>query len=99
MRQIISNPDIIIIVHVYNMEKYSKKGLITLVNKTLKNICVIIYINCIHRSGSIVKIFNERLYHYIDNWSGVVEFYKSSKEIYLLTFSRLRMKLLSKVHK
>lgn len=76
-----------------------KKRLITLVNKTLKNICVIIYINCIQRSGSIAKKFNERLYHYIDNWSGVVEFYKSLKETYLLTFSRLRMKLLSKVHK
>ena len=33
------------------------------------------------------------------NFNFMIVIYKSSKEIYLLTFSRLRMKLLSKVHK
>ena len=30
----------------------------------------------VQREGSITKTFDERLYHHIDNWNGIVEFYK-----------------------
>ena len=30
----------------------------------------------VQRNGAITKTFDERLYHYIDNWNGIVKFYK-----------------------
>lgn len=35
-------------------------------------------INYVERDGAITKTFDERLYHYIDNWNGLLEFYKSN---------------------
>lgn len=36
-------------------------------------------INYIQRTGTISKTFDKRLYNYIDNWNGIIEFYKSNK--------------------
>lgn len=33
-------------------------------------------LNYIQRDGSISKTFDKRIYHYIDNWNGIIEFYK-----------------------
>jgi len=33
-------------------------------------------INYVQREGAITKTFDKRLYNYIDNWNGIVEFYK-----------------------
>jgi len=30
----------------------------------------------VQRDGAITKTFDDRLYHYIDNWNGIVDFYK-----------------------
>ena len=30
----------------------------------------------VQREGAITKTFDERLYHYIDNWNGIIDFYK-----------------------
>jgi len=30
----------------------------------------------VQRDGAITKTFGDRLYHYIDNWNGIVDFYK-----------------------
>lgn len=35
-------------------------------------------INYVQRNGAISKTFNRNLYHYIDNWNGIVDFYKSN---------------------
>lgn len=35
-------------------------------------------INYVQRSGSITKTFDLRLYHYLDNWDGIVDFYKNN---------------------
>ncbi len=35
-------------------------------------------INYVHRDGAITKTFDERLYHYIDNWNGLLEYYKQN---------------------
>ena len=34
-------------------------------------------INYVQRKGAISKTFDKRLYHYIDNWNEIVDFYKS----------------------
>lgn len=33
-------------------------------------------INYVDREGAITKTFDNRLYNYIDNWNGIIEFYK-----------------------
>ena len=33
-------------------------------------------INYVQREGAITKVFDERLYHYIDNWNGIIDYYK-----------------------
>jgi len=35
-------------------------------------------INYVDREGAITKTFDERLYNYIDNWNGIVDFYKKN---------------------
>ena len=35
-------------------------------------------INYVQRDNSIIRSFDERLYNYIDNWNGIVEFYKQN---------------------
>lgn len=36
------------------------------------------FINYVQRDGAITKTFDKRLYHYIDNWNGIVEYYKQN---------------------
>ena len=33
----------------------------------------------VQREGAITKTFDKRLYNYIDNWNGIIEFYKNNK--------------------
>ena len=35
-------------------------------------------INYVHRDGAITKTFDERLYNYVDNWNGLLEYYKKN---------------------
>lgn len=35
-------------------------------------------INYVDREGAITKTFDERLYNYIDNWNGIIEFYRKN---------------------
>lgn len=35
-------------------------------------------INYLQRPGAITKIYNEKLFHYIDNWNGVIDYYKEN---------------------
>lgn len=37
------------------------------------------FYNYVQRDGAITKTFDDRLYHYIDNWNGILEFYKKNK--------------------
>lgn len=37
------------------------------------------FINYVQRQGAITKTFDNRLYHYIDNWNGIIEYYKKNK--------------------
>lgn len=32
----------------------------------------------VQRNGAITSTFNDKIYHYIDNWNGVIEFYKNN---------------------
>lgn len=36
-------------------------------------------INYVQREGAITKTFDKRMYHYIDNWNGIIDFYKKQK--------------------
>jgi len=36
------------------------------------------FVNYVQRDGAITKTFDKRLYHYIDNWNGIVDFYKEN---------------------
>lgn len=46
----------------------------------IKNIGVVkeALINYVKRDGAITKTFDERLYHYINNWNGLLEYYKKN---------------------
>jgi hypothetical protein len=55
-------------------------GSIGVIKKTL--------INYIQRDGSITKTIDKRLYNYIDNWNGIIEFYKE-KNFYNEYFSEI----------
>lgn len=35
-------------------------------------------INYVQRDGAITRTFDKRLYHYIDNWDGIIEYYKKN---------------------
>lgn len=35
-------------------------------------------INYVQRDGAITRTFDKRLYNYIDNWNGIIEFYKKN---------------------
>ena len=35
--------------------------------------------NYLQRSGAISKTYDDRVYNYIDNWNGIIEFYKKNK--------------------
>jgi len=35
--------------------------------------------NYLQREGAITSTFDKRLYHYVENWDGIVEFYKKNK--------------------
>jgi len=35
--------------------------------------------NYVQRDGAITKTFDDRLFHYIDNWNGIIKFYKDKK--------------------
>jgi len=35
------------------------------------------FVNYVQRDGAITKTFNEKLFDYIHNWNGIIEFYKS----------------------
>lgn len=35
-------------------------------------------INYLQRPGAITKTYNTKLFHYIDNWNGVIEYYKNN---------------------
>lgn len=35
--------------------------------------------NYLQRKGAITSIYDKRLYNYIDNWDGIIEFYKKNK--------------------
>ena len=37
------------------------------------------FVNYLQRKGAITSIFDERLYHYISNWNGIIDFYKEKK--------------------
>lgn len=43
-------------------------------------------INYVHRDGAITKTFDQRLYNYIDNWNGLLEYYK--KNDFLETYKK-----------
>ena len=36
-------------------------------------------VNYVQREGAITKTFDDRVFHYIDNWNGIIDFYKSKK--------------------
>lgn len=36
------------------------------------------YYNYVQRAGAITYTFDERLFHYIDNWNGIIDFYKNN---------------------
>lgn len=42
----------------------------------------------VQRVGSISKSNDQRIYHYIDNWNGIVEFYKEH-DLYQMFFNEL----------
>ena len=35
--------------------------------------------NYLQRTGAITSTFDKRLFHYVDNWNGIIEFYKEKK--------------------
>ena len=35
--------------------------------------------NYLQREGAITSIFDKRLYHYVENWDGIIDFYKKNK--------------------
>ena len=37
------------------------------------------FYNYVQRDGAITKTFDDRLFHYIDNWNGILDFYKKNK--------------------
>ena len=37
------------------------------------------FYNYVQRAGAITKTFDDRLFHYIDNWNGILDFYKENK--------------------
>ena len=37
------------------------------------------FVNYLQRQGAITSTFDERLYHYIDNWNGIIKFYREKK--------------------
>ena len=37
------------------------------------------FYNYVQRVGAITKTFDDRLFHYIDNWNGILDFYKENK--------------------
>lgn len=47
----------------------------------IKNIgvCHEAYINYVQRDGSITNTIDKRIYHYIDNFNGIIDFYKKRK--------------------
>lgn len=36
------------------------------------------YVNYVQRDGAITKTFDKRVYNYIDNWNGIIDFYKEN---------------------
>ena len=37
------------------------------------------FYNYVQREGAITKTFDNRLFHYIDNWNGILDYYKKNK--------------------
>ena len=37
------------------------------------------FVNYVQRDGAITKTFDERVFHYVDNWNGIIEYYKKNK--------------------
>lgn len=37
------------------------------------------FVNYVQRKGNITSTFDKRLYHCIDNWNGIIDYYKESK--------------------
>jgi len=37
------------------------------------------FYNYVQRAGAITKTFDDRLFHYIDNWNGILDYYKKNK--------------------
>ena len=36
------------------------------------------FVNYVQREGAITSTFDQRLYHYIDNWNGIIKYYKDN---------------------
>ncbi len=37
------------------------------------------FYNYVQRAGAITKTFDDRIFHYIDNWNGILDYYKKNK--------------------